>query len=128
MSEILAVTLGGGLGALARFLMLGIVAKSGSWPGFPLGTLCVNLLGCCLAGAMLAILEKFAPEARELKLFLMTGVLGGFTTFSSFGLEVYYLLERGQGLPAALYVAASVILGVLGVWTACSLARGLLGI
>ncbi len=115
MKEIIAVTLGGGLGSLARFLMLGVVARVSAWPAFSLGTLVVNVLGCALAGTALAILERVFPESRELKLCIMTGILGGFTTFSSFGLEVHHLLQGDQGLLAILYVLTSVVFGVLAV-------------
>jgi len=128
MKEIIAVTLGGGLGSLARFLMLGVVARVSAWPAFPLGTLVVNVLGCALAGTALAILERVFPESRELKLCIMTGILGGFTTFSSFGLEVHHLLQGGQGLLAILHVLASVVFGVLAVSGGYSLARVVLGV
>ncbi len=88
---------------------------------FPYPTFIVNVLGCCLAGILVAVAEKqhlISPEAR---LFALTGVLGGFTTFSAFGVETIYLMKRGEYLTAATYVILSVFVGLAALWLATRL-------
>ncbi|NDV02247.1 fluoride efflux transporter CrcB [Pseudoroseicyclus tamaricis] len=103
------VALGGALGASLRYLAgLGTLRLAG--PGFPWGTLAVNILGSFAMGTLIVILAhlsatRFAP-------LLMTGLLGGFTTFSAFSLDAITLFERGQPGTAALYVTASLVLSV----------------
>ena len=110
---LLPVAAGGALGACLRYgvaLVLPVNAASGR---FPWATLIVNLLGCALAGAVYAWLER-APETREFwRLLLMVGVLGGFTTFSAFGLETFHLLRQGFFGLAMTYVLVSVAGGLL---------------
>lgn len=113
----LHVALGGAFGAALRYLSG--VAISALWGGaFPLGVLFVNVLGSGVMGAMVVYLGQ--KGLSHLNPVLMTGVLGGFTTFSAFSLEAYTLFERGQIGWAALYVGLSVILSlaalVLGVY------------
>jgi CrcB protein len=108
-----AVASGAALGALARWgAGLWLNAR---WSGFPLGTLFVNLVGGLVIGATLVWLEQ-RPHAAGLRLFLLTGVLGGFTTFSAFSAESLALLERGVWSLALLHTAAHV-LGAL-LWAA----------
>lgn len=98
------VALGGALGAVLRYLMVASI-------GAPLATLVVNVLGCLAIGALFAALGP-----REgWQLFLMTGVLGGFTTFSAFSLDTLKLIQSGQTLQAIGYVAASVVLSLAAV-------------
>ena len=113
---------GGGAGAIARYLLQQYVQQR--WPvAWPVGTGCVNAAGCLLAGLLLGLLERHAlgPAWR---LLLLTGVCGGFTTFSAFALENVALLRAGQVGLAALYAGGSVAVGVglagAGYW----LARG----
>lgn len=113
----LHVALGGAFGAALRYLSG--VAISALWGGaFPLGVLFVNVLGSGVMGALVVYLGQ--KGLSHLNPVLMTGVLGGFTTFSAFSLEAYTLFERGQIGWAALYVGLSVILSlaalVLGVY------------
>lgn len=111
------VALGGALGAMGRF-GLGLLAMRWSSDGFPLAVLSANILGSFLMGLVVVYLAQ--KNLTQLNPFLMTGVLGGFTTFSAFSLEAYTLFERGQMGQASAYVAASVILSiaalVMGVW------------
>lgn len=103
-STVLQVALGGAIGATARYGVNGLAARLA--PGFPLGTLMVNVIGSFAMGLLAAI---FAHRGgHHLAPFLMTGVLGGFTTFSAFSLDTLTLWERGQGGIAAAYVALSV--------------------
>lgn len=116
MQHIMLVGLGGCLGAIARFKLSGFVLHHAMDWKFPLGTFVVNVLGCLIAGIISGLIERqewFSPETR---LFLMTGVLGGFTTFSAFGVETMFLLRRGEVAVAVTYVALSLLCGLVGVW------------
>jgi CrcB protein len=123
--QILLVGLGGSLGAIARFKLGGLVLHhwaDGKWADwqFPLGTFVVNVLGCIMVGILSGLIERqewFSPEAR---IFLMTGILGGFTTFSAFGVETVYLIRRGELPTALLYVSLSLACGLIGVWMGLS--------
>jgi fluoride exporter len=107
------VALGGAIGSVLRYLMVSAI-------GAPLGTLAVNVLGSLVIGACFILLG-----AREgWQLFLMTGVLGGFTTFSAFSLDTLKLIDAGQGLQAFAYVAGSVILSLAATTVGMALARG----
>jgi CrcB protein len=122
--RILIVAAGGGLGAGARYLMQGFVQeRSGSF--FPWGTLAVNLFGCFLIGLLWALFD-LVPVRVETRLFLITGILGGYTTFSSFGLETMNLLRSGQYLHAALNVTVSNGAGLVCVFIGMILMRGIL--
>ena len=111
------VALGGALGSLGRYgLQLASLRAMG--PAFPVGTLALNVLGCFVMGLLFVWLTerglmRFAP-------FLITGILGGFTTFSAFSLDAFLLWEKGQMVGAAGYVLASVLLSLVavgaGVW------------
>ena len=115
------VALGGALGATCRYLT-GIAATRVMGHGFPWGTLAVNIAGSFLMGALVVVLAekggtRFAP-------FLMTGLLGGFTTFSAFSLDAITLFERGQHGIAAGYVGASIVLSLLAISLGLVAARG----
>jgi len=121
----LLVFLGGGLGAALRH-GVNLFALRGPGAQFPYGTLCINVLGSCLMGmvvAWFAVRGELAPSAR---LFLTTGVLGGFTTFSAFSLDAVLLYERGQPGLAAVYVLGSVVLSIGGLFAGLALMRALL--
>ena len=118
----LHVALGGALGASARY---GVNVLAGRlMPGVPLGTLFVNVLGCFLMGFLAAV---FAHRGgQHLAPLLLTGVLGGFTTFSAFSLDALTLWERGQSGGAFAYVAASVAFSLLAVVAGMSFGRTIL--
>jgi len=123
IATLIQVALGGALGASARYLAgLGALRLAG--PGYPWGTLAVNVIGSLVMGVLVVALalkggERAAP-------FLMTGLLGGFTTFSAFSLDALTLWERGQAGAAAGYVVGSVILSLGGIVAGVALARAVL--
>ena len=113
--NLLLIAIGGALGSVARHLLSTLVMRT-SGTLFPLGTFIVNLVGCVVFGAIAgAAQHRFAltPEARA---FLLVGVLGGFTTFSSFGLDTFTLAHGGNSAAAFWNVVGQVCLGIGGVW------------
>ncbi|WP_420568419.1 fluoride efflux transporter CrcB [Thalassovita sp.] len=109
MTTLLQVALGGALGASGRYLT-GVAASRLMGLGFPWGTLTVNIVGSFVMGMIVVVLGHYS--ANRFAPFLMTGVLGGFTTFSAFSLDAVTLWERGQVVTAAVYVGASVLLSL----------------
>jgi CrcB protein len=115
------VALGGALGSVQRYLTnLGVMRLIG--PGFPYGTLIVNIVGSFAMGFLVVILAH--KDATRLAPLLMTGLLGGFTTFSAFSLDTLTLWERGQPGLALLYVAGSVGISLAAIAAALTLFRG----
>lgn len=105
------VAMGGGIGACLRYgtgLWLFKPSMSFPWP-----TWWINIIGCFAAGIFFALSQKYPLLQQETRLFLMVGVLGGFTTFSSFGLETFQLLRQGQTLLALTYALSSLMVGVM---------------
>jgi len=112
MKDVLIVGVGGGLGAVARFLMGAWVLNQAPNLRFPLGTFLVNVIGCLVAGLLAALAVRWHLFSQDVRLFLFTGLLGGFTTFSAFGLETVMLMRRGEYVVAFWYVGLSVLCGV----------------
>ena len=108
----LIVALGGGLGACARYGLSGLLLPYTMQEKFPWPTFAVNVLGCFVAGLLFAVAEKQHVLSANQRLFLFTGVLGGFTTFSAFGIETFHLLRRGEYLIAGSYVIFSIVCGL----------------
>jgi CrcB protein len=125
MNHLLFVAAGGAIGAGCRHLV-GLAALRLLGPGFPFGTLTVNVVGSLLMGVLIGSLALRFEAPAGLRLFLATGVLGGFTTFSAFSLDVAVLAERGETAAAAGYIAASVVLSIgalfAGLWLVRTLA------
>ena len=107
---------GGCIGALMRYGLSGLIHRLVPLSTFPYGTLAVNLLGCFLIGVFVGLADARNLFGSELRTLALIGVLGGFTTFSSFGLETYALLRDSQYVPAATNVGMHVILGLGLVW------------
>ena len=112
MTKLLLVFIGGGLGAMSRFLLT--TALAGKLGNFPLGTLAANVFGSLLMGLLIGLL---AGRYESIRLFVAVGFLGGFTTFSSFSAETLALIQNGQIFPAM----ANVIVSVVASLTACAL-------
>ena len=122
MTPLLQVALGGALGASGRYLTTTAVARL-MGKSFPWGTMTVNVLGSFAMGVLVVLLAHFS--GNRFAPLLMTGVLGGFTTFSAFSLDAATLYERGQVGPAAAYILASVILSVMALFAGLWFARSL---
>jgi len=110
------VGVGGALGAMGRYLLGGWIFHRVEQQSFPFGTFVVNVLGCLVIGILAGLGERYAWLDANARLFLITGLLGGFTTFSAFGLESLYLLRRGELALTLLYIVGSVSLGIVAVW------------
>lgn len=117
------VALGGAVGASARYLT-NVGAMRWIGPGFPYGTMMANILGSFLMGVLVVVLAQ--KGGMRLAPFLMTGVLGGFTTFSAFSLDAFTLWERGEVVVAVAYVAGSVILSIIALICGVLAMRGVL--
>ncbi len=122
MRTILAVGCGGFVGASMRYLCTAGIGKLYTW-SFPFPTFCVNLLGSFLIGFLSQWLMMSYPDSKALKLFLITGVLGGFTTFSTFSLETAELFQKGSTSFALLNIFGSVLCCVLGAIAGKALAN-----
>jgi CrcB protein len=110
--NLLAIALGGALGSVARYLLSTFVLRV-SGPVFPLGTFVVNVIGCLVFGALAGAATQRLSLAPEVRLFLFTGILGGFTTFSSYAFESFVLIRDGQFLAASLNIAGQIVIGLV---------------
>ena len=123
MVNLFLVGSGGFFGAICRYVLGGFVHQLSQVSAFPLGTLVVNILGCFLiglGGGLMELRQLFTPELR---LFLLIGFLGGFTTFSTFGFESWALLRDGEFLFTAINVVGQVMAGLIAVWFGYGLTR-----
>jgi CrcB protein len=114
VKSILLVALGGAIGSVLRYA-IGLLIKPEHSLAFPTHTLVVNIVGCLVIGLVFSWVMSIS-DGQNYRLFMMTGILGGFTTFSSFGLETFYLFKHGEAVKGALYVLLSNILGIGAVW------------
>ena len=115
IKHILLVGLGGGVGSILRYLTSIFLLKHYS-SSFPLTTFIVNISGCLLMGILFGLAGRHALLHGDLKLLLMVGFCGGYTTFSAFSMENIQLLESGNYFLLAIYTLASVLLGIAAVW------------
>jgi fluoride exporter len=125
MFQALLVAVGGAIGSLLRYYVgFGSLRLMG--PGFPWGTLIVNVVGCFIIGVFAEMIMRRFNASVELRLLLITGFLGGFTTFSAFSLDAITLFERGEVFAGGIYIAASVGLSMVAVMAGLGLTRALI--
>lgn len=125
MRELLLVAAGGALGSVLRWSATAALARLSRDAAFPWGTLAVNLVGSCAIGFVLTLAFERSSVPPATRLFLVTGVLGGFTTFSAFSWETLVLLRDGHALAAAGYAGGSVLGGLLAAFLGVALATRL---
>lgn len=123
MYNILLVGIGGFIGSILRYLVNLGIYRLLEYPTFPFGTMIVNLTGCLIIGLLGGFAENRAGFSPELRLFLFIGILGGYTTFSSFGYDTLGLLRDSQLFYAFLNVAVQVVVGMAAVWIGFAFSR-----
>ncbi len=124
--EWLAVGLGGMLGALGRYALSGWVHRAMDVSGFPLGTLVVNVAGCSVLGVLMQLVEDGRFASAPWRLFIAVGLLGSFTTFSTFGYETLELMRCGEERWAALNLVGNLLLGIGALFIGRLVVRGLI--
>lgn len=122
MNQIALIFFGAGFGGVLRFLF-GKAVLQMLGAGFPFGTLGVNIIGSFIIGISAAILTKHTEHQHFIQYFIMIGVLGGFTTFSSFSLDVVRLIEHSRFIEAIAYILASVVISIAAVFVGMVFAR-----
>ncbi len=125
MKMMIMAAAGGAIGAAGRYLV-GVAALRFLGPGFPWGTLAVNVFGSLVMGVLIEAIALRFSVSNEIRTFLATGILGGFTTFSAFALDFAVLWERKEMLAAWGYLSSSVILSILALFVGLALARVIL--
>lgn len=116
LTNILLVGIGGFIGSVMRYLASGYVQQTTKSVDFPYGTLAVNVIGCFIIGFLAQLAESRGVFTSESRLFVFTGILGGFTTFSSFGNETINLVRDSQMMNAFANVGANLVIGLFAVW------------
>ena len=116
MIGIVIVGVGSFIGGVLRYGLSSWIYKALDKPWFPYGTLAVNVSGCLVIGVLAGLAEARSFFDAELRLFVFVGILGGFTTFSAFALETFYLARETQGMAALTNIGLQMILGLLSVW------------
>lgn len=123
MIKVIAVLLGGAVGTGFRYSIATFIYSKVEQPGFPYATFLINVTGSFIIGLLVELFEARLPVSPTLRVALLTGVLGGYTTFSSFSLETFSLIRNGHAWSAALNAIGSVALGLLAVWLGVRLAQ-----
>lgn len=126
LTSVLCVAVGGALGSVARYLAIVFIGAA-TGPGFPWGTLAVNIIGSALMGVLAELGALVWQPSSELRIFLTVGILGGFTTFSAFSMDIAVLAERHSWTEAILYVALSLAAGVGSLFFAMWAVRQVVG-
>ena len=119
------VGIGGFLGSVSRYFVGGWVLRFFAKPWLPYGTITVNILGCFIIGVLHALFEVRNITGLEVRSFLFIGILGGFTTFSTFGYEAFGMIRNGHFLATTTYLVSQLVLGIIGVWLGDLLIRSL---
>jgi CrcB protein len=123
LPQLLWVGVGGFLGSVARFVVAGFFNRLSPILAFPVGTLAVNILGCFLIGLLYGLAESRDILGTDIRIFLFIGVLGGFTTYSTFGFESLALLQDGEFFKTSANILLHVIVGFAAVWIGDTLGR-----
>jgi fluoride exporter len=123
LPQLLWVGLGGFLGSIGRFVVAGFFNRLSPALAFPIGTLAVNILGCFLIGLLHGMAESQNILGTDTRIFLFIGVLGGFTTYSTFGFESLALLKDGAMLKASANIILHIFVGLAAVWLGDILGR-----
>lgn len=116
MEKVLLVGFGGFLGTIVRYLVGGAVGRMRAGWTFPIETLLINVTGCIVIGLLAGLSESRGIFTGSTRAFLFIGILGGYTTFSTFGYESFQLLRDGQWTSAVLSTGLHIVLGIGGVW------------
>lgn len=124
LAILLAVALGGALGSLLRYFVASAI-QSAAWPGFPWGIFVVNVSGGFVMGLIVELGALKLQISPELRAFLTVGILGGYTTFSTFSLDSVLLIQRGAYVSAASYIAGSTALSILALFAGLWVVRAL---
>lgn len=122
MMELVVVAIGGAIGSVSRYL-LGNLIQRNFGGSFPMGTFLINILGCFLMGLCMSALVESELENTTWRLFLCIGLLGGFTTFSSFGYDALTMLSKGKTIMAGMYAGCSVVGGLFAAMTGMLVAK-----
>ena len=125
MEKVLVVGLGGFLGSVLRYGVGGMVGRWKAGWTFPLETLLINVAGCLVIGFLAGLSETRGVFSGTTRAFLFIGLLGGFTTFSTFGYETFQLMRDGQWVAAGASTALQITLGIGGVWAGATLANSI---
>ena len=123
MQKIFLVGIGGFLGSVFRYLLSGFVQKASNIVSFPVGTLSVNLIGCLVIGLLAGLSESRQLFGENARLFIFIGLLGGFTTFSTFGHEVFSFMRDGEFVSSFLNIFLHLFFSIILVWLGFSLAK-----
>ncbi len=124
MTNILLAALGGAIGSVLRYLV-GVFTVRWFGPSFPWGTLAVNVVGSFIIGLTVEMIARRFNASMELRVFIVTGIIGGFTTWSSFSLDTMVLFERGAIAAAAAYVIGSLVVSFAAVFAGLALGRAM---
>jgi len=124
MTNILLAALGGAIGSVLRYLV-GVFTVRWFGPSFPWGTLTVNIVGSFIIGLTVEMIARRFNASMELRVFIVTGIIGGFTTWSSFSLDTMVLFERGAIAAAAAYVIGSLVVSFAAVFAGLALGRAM---
>ena len=125
MKNLLLAGMGGFIGTCLRYLSNALIYRLLNYPDFPYGTVLINVLGCLIIGLLSGLAESRGAFTPEVRIFIFIGILGGFTTFSTFGYETFNLMRDGQFLMATTNVLLQVFLGLAGVWLGYNFSRSL---